>query len=60
MFSNFAEQDLQELNRIYHTLKEKKKLDNLDMQTLLSSYKGGHTAFSIFYENVPFFEQVLI
>ena len=58
-FKKYAEIDLQELERIQNKLSNQGRLDNIDMQSMLSVYKG-HTAFSIFAKEVKFHEQMLI
>lgn len=58
IFRKYAEIDIQELERIQNKISTG-RLDNIDMQSLLSIYKG-HSAFSIFAKEVKFHEQVLI
>ena len=58
VFKKYAELDLQELKRIASKFKGSAKLDNIDLQTTLCTFKD-HTVFSIFSENTKFHQQVL-
>ena len=50
--------DLIELSRVSKIIKDKKKFDYIDLNTILGMYEG-HTIFSIFHDNEKFHEQVL-
>ena len=58
MFRSYSEADLIELNRVSKIIKDKKKFDYIDINTILGMYEG-HTIFSIFHDNEKFHEQVL-
>jgi len=59
MFRSHAEADIVELQRISDILKNKKRLDNIDIQTALSIFDG-HSIFSIFSREEKFHEQILL
>lgn len=55
VFRMYAEVDLQELARIMKRVVSNNKIQNIDMQTALSTFKG-HTMFSIFCNSVSVHE----
>ena len=57
MFRGFAEVDLVELQRIQNILENNRKLDNIDMQTVVSLFDG-HTIFSIFNKDERLHQQI--
>ena len=59
IFKKYAEVDLIELKRISDKIEKHGRLDNIDFQTILSTFKG-HSAFSIFAVEEKFHEQMLI
>ena len=58
IFKKYAEIDLIELKRIQDKIDKHGRLDNIDFQTILGTFKG-HSAFSIFSESEKFHEQML-
>ena len=59
IFRKHAEVDLQELKRIQDKISKRGRLDDIDLQSVLSTYNG-HTAFSIFARENKFHERMLI
>ena len=50
MFRSFAEIDIVELQRIQNILLNNRRMNNIDLQTVLCLFEG-HTMFSIFSES---------
>ena len=59
IFKKYAEIDIQELSRIQNKISKHGRLDNIDLQSVLSTYRG-HTIFSIFAKETKFHEQMMI
>ena len=58
IFKLYSEADIQELSRIMKRVNDGQRVQNIDLQTALSTFNG-HTLFSIFSESVAVHEQLL-
>ena len=58
LYRTFAEVDLYDLQMINESIRRGAKLEAIDIETILSTYEG-HTIFSIYWEQVDVFEQIV-
>jgi len=58
IFRPYCEADVNELKRISDVLKNKKRIDNVDLQTAVSVFRS-HTMFTIFENEDKLFDQIL-
>lgn len=58
LFRTFAEVDLQQLYIIFKKIESRQRLDDIDIESVLSTYEG-HTIFSIFADQINVFEKIL-
>ena len=58
LFRTFCEMDLFQLKDISDTLDKRNKLAKIDSNTILTIFEG-HTIFSIFWDRIQVFEQIL-
>ena len=59
LFRTFAEVDLQQLYIIFKKIESRQRLDDIDIESVLSTYEG-HTIFSIFADQINVFEKILM
>ena len=58
LYRTFTELDLLELRHINRALRAGLKTHEIDMDTILSTFEG-HTIFSIYFDNIQVYEQIL-
>lgn len=58
LFRTFSELDLWQIKNISDTLDKRNKLTKIDSNTILTTFEG-HTIFSIFWDRIQVFEQIL-
>jgi len=58
LFRTFSEVDLKQLEKIYEEIDSRQKLSKIDTETILCMYEG-HTIFSIFFDKIEVYEQIL-
>ena len=53
LFRTFSEIDIEELRNVYDAIDERRKIDEIDRESIVCTYEG-HTVFSIFsdYDSV--------
>lgn len=59
LYRTFCEIDLGQISKIQHSIKQGSKLDKIDLEAVLSTYEG-HTIFSIFFDCMRVYEQILL
>ena len=58
LFRTFSEIDLEQLNTTFNEINKRQKLTAIDKESILCTYEG-HTIFSIFWDNISVYEQIL-
>lgn len=58
LFRSFTEMDVKQLEQIFESINNRTKIEAIDISSILSTYEG-HTIFSIFFDHIQVFEQIL-
>ena len=58
LFRSFTEMDLKQLDNIAESIQNRTKIDKIDISAMLSTYEG-HSIFSLFFDRIEVYEQIL-
>jgi hypothetical protein len=58
VFRTYSELDILQLSQVNKDLKDKRKIKDIDHETILSTFEG-HTIFSIYFDDIRVYEAIL-